>query len=167
GGKTLHMAALMQNKGRIITLDTEAWKLDELKKRARRGGAGNLETKVIEGSKTIKRLEKSADRVLLDVPCSGLGVLRRNPDAKWKLSLDFLNKVRELQQNILSQYASMVKAGGTLVYSTCSLLPSENEMQVQKFISAKGGQFELLAQQSILPSSGYDGFYMARLRRIK
>ena len=94
GGKTLHLAALMQNKGRIIALDTEAWKLDELKKRARRAGASDIiETRVIDSSKVIKRLENSADRVLLDVPCSGLGVLRRNPDAKWKLSPEFIEEV--------------------------------------------------------------------------
>ncbi len=86
GGKNIAPCfALLQNKGRIIAMDTEAWKLEELKKRARRAGATNIETRVIESSKTIKRQENSADRLLLDVPCSGLGVLKRNPDAKWKL----------------------------------------------------------------------------------
>ena len=89
GGKTLHLAALMNNKGRIIAMDTEGWKLDELKKRARRAGVGNIEPRAIESSKTIKRLENSADRLLLDVPCSGLGVIKRNPDAKWKLTPEF------------------------------------------------------------------------------
>jgi 16S rRNA (cytosine967-C5)-methyltransferase len=87
GGKTLHLATLMENKGQIIALDTEAWKLKELKKRARRNGAHIVETRPIESTKVIKRLANSADRVLLDVPCSGLGVIRRNPDAKWKLQL--------------------------------------------------------------------------------
>lgn len=164
GGKTLHLAALMNNKGRILALDTEAWKLEELKKRARRAGAGNIETRVIESSKTIKRLEKSADRLLLDVPCSGLGVLKRNPDAKWKLSLEFINRVKELQQQILADYSSMVKPGGVLVYSTCSLLPSENEQQVEKFLQTHT-DFELVDQRSIRPSAGFDGFYMARLKR--
>src|SRR5690606_27957347 len=79
GGKTLHIASLMKNKGRIIALDVESWKLDELGQRARRAGVNNLETRVIDSSKVVKRLEKSADRLLLDVPCSGTGVLKRNP----------------------------------------------------------------------------------------
>lgn len=166
GGKTLHLAALMQNKGRIIAMDTEAWKLDELKKRARRAGASDLiEARLIDSSKAIKRLEGSADRVLLDVPCSGLGVLRRNPDAKWKLSPEYLDKVRALQQEILEQYSVMVKPGGLLVYATCSIFPSENEKQVEKFLSAHGNPFELLSEDRCWPSEGYDGFFMCRLRR--
>jgi 16S rRNA (cytosine967-C5)-methyltransferase len=165
GGKTLHLASLMQNKGRIIALDTEEWKLEELKKRARRAGAGNIETRVIESSKTIKRLENSADRLLLDVPCSGLGVIKRNPDAKWKLSIDFIERVKELQQHILADYSTMVKPGGLIVYSTCSLLPSENENQVEKFLESRKEQFELVEQKWIKPSEGFDGFYMALLKR--
>jgi 16S rRNA (cytosine967-C5)-methyltransferase len=165
GGKTLHLASLSQNKGRIVAMDTEPRKLDELKKRARRAGANNIETRIIESSKTIKRLEGSADRLLLDVPCSGTGVIKRNPDAKWKLSQAFFNDVKALQQKILHDYSIMLKPGGIMVYSTCSLFPSENEQQVQDFLQQKTGQFELLAQHTILPGSGYDGFYMARLRR--
>ncbi len=164
GGKTLHLAALMQNKGRIVAMDTEEWKLNELKLRARRAGVGNVETRLIESSKSIKRLDNAADRLLLDVPCSGLGVLKRNPDAKWKLSMDFIEKVRDLQQHILQDYSTMVKQGGKLVYSTCSLMQSENEKQVQKFIAANP-TFVLEEEKNIWPSEGYDGFYMARLRR--
>lgn len=164
GGKTLHLSALTENKGRIIAMDTEAWKLEELKKRARRAGATNIETRVIESSKTIKRLAATADRVLLDVPCSGLGVLKRNPDAKWKLSPAFLVEVRATQQKILQQYSAMVKPGGLLVYSTCSLLPSENEKQVDAFLSSPDCPFERIDQQTLLPSAGFDGFFMALLR---
>ena len=167
GGKTLHLAALMQNKGRIIALDTEAWKLDELKKRARRAGASNnIETRVIDTSKVIKRLEDSADRLLLDVPCSGLGVIRRNPDAKWKLSLEFIEKVKAIQQTILNDYSNMVKVGGLMVYSTCSILPSENEQQVDHFIKSHEGKFELQEQKMIMPTEGFDGFFMARMKRV-
>lgn len=164
GGKTLHLASLMQNKGRIIAMDTEEWKLEELKKRARRAGVGNIETRVIESSKTIKRLENSADRLLLDVPCSGLGVLKRNPDAKWKLNLDFINRVKELQQHILEDYSTMLKSGGLLVYATCSLFPFENENQVQQFLKSHSN-FELLDQHVVRPSEGFDGFYMARIKK--
>lgn len=165
GGKTLHLAALMQNKGRIIALDTEAWKLEELRRRTRRAGASNVETRVIESSKTIKRLENTADRLLLDVPCSGTGVLKRNPDAKWKLSSTFLNEVRTLQAHILRDYCTLVKRGGLLVYSTCSILPSENEKQVRRFLEEQGDAFTLVEEKHTWPSEGFDGFYMALLRR--
>lgn len=166
GGKTLHLAALMKNRGRLLALDVEASKLEELKKRARRAGVDNLEVRTIESSKTIKRLENAADRLLLDVPCSGLGVLRRNPDAKWKLSPEFLNDVRKLQQHILSDYESMLKPGGLLVYSTCSIMPSENENQVRTFLEQQQGKFELINERHCWPSEGFDGFYMALMRKI-
>lgn len=164
GGKTLHLAALMKISGHIIAMDTEQWKLDELKKRARRAGATNIETRLIDSSKVIKRLHQSADRVLLDVPCSGLGVLRRNPDAKWKLSPEYLIKVRQLQQDILDRYAPMVKPGGKMIYATCSILSSENQNQVSAFLSRNSG-FMLEEEKQILPSAGFDGFYMARMIR--
>jgi 16S rRNA (cytosine967-C5)-methyltransferase len=119
---------------------------------------------VIDSSKAIKRQEKTADLVLLDVPCSGLGVLRRNPDAKWKLSPQYLEQVKEEQQKILSSYSSMVKPGGTLVYATCSILYSENEEQVKKFLSEKTS-FELIDEKRYWPSEGFDGFYMALIKR--
>jgi 16S rRNA (cytosine967-C5)-methyltransferase len=165
GGKTLHLAALMQNKGRILAMDSEEWKLEELKKRARRSGAGNIETRTIDSSKVIKRLERSADRLLLDVPCSGLGVLKRNPDAKWKLSQEFIDRIKITQQSIITDYSKMVKPGGMMVYSTCSLLPSENEQQVATFLSLGSRDFELIEEKKLMPSEGFDGFYMARLRR--
>jgi len=165
GGKTLHLASLMKNKGRIIALDTEPWKLEELKKRARRAGASNIETRIIDSSKVIKRLEGSVDRLLLDVPCSGLGVLKRNPDAKWKLSLAFIEKVKVLQQKIVMDYSAMLKPKGLMVYSTCSLLPSENEEQVKKFLTLQDGKFELMDEHRTYPSEGMDGFYMALMRK--
>ncbi|MBT1703231.1 RsmB/NOP family class I SAM-dependent RNA methyltransferase [Chryseosolibacter indicus] len=167
GGKTLHLAALMKNKGRIIAMDVEQYKLDELQRRARRAGVSNMETRLIESSKTVKRLEDNADRLLLDVPCSGLGVLKRNPDAKWKLSIEFIDKVKDLQQHILNDYCLMVKPGGLLVYSTCSILPSENDQQIKKFLENRRDEFELQEEKHALPSEGFDGFYMARLKRLK
>ena len=165
GGKTLHLAALMKNKGRIIAMDVEPSKLAELQKRAKRAGVNNLEIKQIESSKTIKRLENSADRLLLDVPCSGLGVLKRNPDAKWKLSPEFIENVKDLQQHILQDYCNMVKKDGLVVYSTCSVLPSENEHQVEKFLERNGDKFEVVEQKHSWPTEGFDGFYMALLRK--
>lgn len=166
GGKSLHIAALMKNKGRIISMDVTQWKLDELKKRARRANAGNIEVRLIENSKTIKRLEKTADRLLLDVPCSGTGVIKRNPDAKWKLNPEFIDRTRELQSKILNDYSVMVKNGGELIYSTCSILPSENKKQVDLFLK-NNPYFQFVKDKTILPSEGFDGFYMARIKRLK
>ena len=165
GGKSLHLAALMGNKGKVISMDVEEWKLQQAKLRARRNGVSIFEPKIIEGSKTIKRLKESADRLLLDVPCSGLGVLRRNPDTKWKVSLESLEKVQKTQQELLQSYPSMLKKGGQLVYATCSILPSENEEQIKKFLASEAGKdFELLEKRKVFAQeSGFDGFYIARL----
>ena len=164
GGKTLHLAALTGNKGRIIALDTEEWKLQELKKRARRAGVSTIETRLITDNKIIKRLENQADILLLDVPCSGLGVLRRNPDAKWKLSPEVISKTILLQREILTQYQIMLKSGGLMVYATCSILPEENEQQVRWFLQQHQG-WTLQEEKHLFPSSGTDGFYMARLKK--
>ncbi len=167
GGKTLHIAALMENKGQIIALDIYNNKLKELKRRAKRNGAHNIETRTIDSTKTIKKLYDKADRVLIDAPCSGLGVLKRNPDAKWKLSEHFLETIKQTQQDILQQYAKMVKPGGKLVYATCSILPSENQQQIDTFLtSISGKNFNLVKDNSVLAhESGFDGFYMALLQR--
>lgn len=165
GGKSLHLAALMQNKGRLISMDVEEWKLKELQKRAKRAGISIIETKVIDTTKAIKRLEASADRLLLDVPCSGLGVLKRNPDAKWKLTLRAVEEVKIKQEEIICNYSSMLKKEGLMVYATCSLLRSENNLQVEKFIESKKGEYSLLKEHQIFPSEGFDGFYMALIQR--
>ena len=165
GGKTLHLASLMDNKGQIIAMDIYDHKLAELKKRAKRDGAHNIETRTIEGSKTIKKLKGKADRVLIDAPCSGLGVLKRNPDSKWKLNPEFIERIKKTQAEILDQYASMVKEGGKLVYATCSILPSENELQVKAFLK-NHPEFTFVKDQKISPAkSGFDGFYMALMER--
>ncbi len=167
GGKTLHLAAMMKNKGQLIAMDIYESKLKKLKVRARRNGVHNMETRVIDSSKVIKKLHSSADRVLLDVPCSGLGVLRRNPDSKWKLSPEFITNIKKTQREILQNYSKMVKPGGKLVYATCSILPEENNLQVQDFLaSGAGNDFTLEKEDSIYASvSGFDGFYMALLQR--
>jgi len=167
GGKTLHLAALMENKGQIIALDIYENKLKELKRRARRNGAHNIEPRHIDSTKVIKKLYNKADRVLIDAPCSGLGVLKRNPDAKWKLDPEFLIRVKQTQQEILQKYSRMVKAGGKLVYATCSILPSENQQQVKSFLTSDSGkEFTFMEEKVILSSkTGYDGFYMALMQR--
>lgn len=167
GGKTLHIASLMKNKGKILALDNADWKLEELMKRTSRAGVTIVETRPITTTKVIKRLKDKADRLLLDVPCSGLGVLRRNPDSKWRLTSEKIQEIKTLQGYILDKYPQMVKLGGKFVFSTCSILPSENQKQIQSFLSRSNGVFILEEEKSISPAqSGFDGFYMARLRRV-
>ncbi len=166
GGKSLHMASLMKNKGRIISMDIHEWKLQELKIRARRDGVDIIETRMIDSTKVIKRMAEQADRLLLDVPCSGMGVLRRNPDAKWKLEEEEIVRLQSLQAEILGTYCQMTKKGGLMVYATCSLLPSENEKQVEKFMADHGSEWTLLKQIHTRPDrEGFDGFYAAVLKR--
>jgi 16S rRNA (cytosine967-C5)-methyltransferase len=162
GGKTLHIANLMNNTGKIIAMDIYEHKLKELHTRAVRNGIANVEVRVING-KRVKRLKESFDRLLLDVPCTGIGVLKRNPDSKWKLSPDFLGEVLRTQEEILEKYSTMVKPGGKMVYATCSLLPMENRAQVDKFLE-RNKNFVLEEDHELFPSQhNTDGFYMARM----
>jgi 16S rRNA (cytosine967-C5)-methyltransferase len=168
GGKTLHLAALMKNKGRIIAMDVKEKKLLELKKRAARAEVKIIETRPIDSSKVIKRLKDTADRLLLDVPCSGLGVLRRNPDSKWKLSPEEIERVKKIQRDILTQFSDITKPGGKMVYATCSILPSEGEEQVKWFLETTGDKWNLLGEKRYSPEVYHaDGFYMALLERMK
>ena len=167
GGKTLHLASLMKNKGQLIAMDIYESKLKKLKVRARRNGVHNMETRVIDSTKVIKKLHGKADRVLLDAPCSGLGVIRRNPDSKWKLQPEFLERIKGVQLQILRDYSKMVKPGGKMVYATCSILPEENSLQIQKFLNSEmGTSFSFINEQKVFVSEyGYDGFYMALLEK--
>lgn len=167
GGKTLHLAAQMENKGQLLALDIFANKLNELKRRAKRAKAFNIETRHIDSTKVIKKLHEKADRVLIDAPCSGLGVLRRNPDAKWKLQPDFIATIQKTQAEILDKYSKMVKPGGKLIYATCSILPSENEKQIKAFLKRESGKdFTFATEKKVSPAkSGFDGFYIAVLQK--
>jgi 16S rRNA (cytosine967-C5)-methyltransferase len=168
GGKSLHLAALMKNQGTLISMDIHDFKLRELKRRAKRAGVTNIKTTVVSES-TIIDFKEKADYLLLDVPCSGLGTLKRNPGAKWQLTPGFIDEIKNVQKEIITSYATMVKAGGSMVYATCSVLPSENEQVVKSFLaSAAGKNFELIKQQTILPSDDQnDGFFMASIKKSK
>ncbi len=155
----------MNGKGTLIAMDDKEWKLKALKERAKRAGAFNIETRHIDNLKVIKRLNQSADFVLLDVPCSGLGVLKRNFDTKWQDRTIEIQELINIQADILDKYSQMTVKNGTLVYSTCSILPSENQNQIAKFLE-KHKDFILEEDRTVLPSEGGDGFYMARLKRL-
>lgn len=166
GGKSLHLAALLGNTGSILSMDIEHHKLQELERRGTRNGVSNLTTMLISSDKIIESLSGTADRLLLDVPCSGLGVLRRNPDSKWKLKPDFLDKIRKVQVQILENYSKMVKKGGKMVYATCSVLPSESEEQVSAFVKKHKKEWKFVSEHRTSPArDGFDGFYMALLER--
>lgn len=164
GGKTLHLGMLMNNQGRLIAMDVEGRKLGELLKRTQRSGLDIVETKAWEEPGVLESLKDTADYLLLDVPCSGTGVIKREPDTKWKLEPEHLDRLEGVQQEIISSYSTMVKPQGTMVYATCSILPQENERQVQRFLESHP-EFELVEDQSVEPSTYNDGFYMARLKR--
>jgi len=166
GSKTIHLSALMENKGKIIAMDTQEWRLTELRRRATRAGADNIETRYLDSSKAYKRLKGTADRLLLDVPCSGLGTLRRNPDIKWKLTLSDLERIDEIQRYLLDLYFTLLKPGGRTVYSVCSILPSEGEKQIKSFIKRQNDGFQLIEERRYWPDiDDTDGFYMALLER--
>jgi len=166
GSKTLHIAALMKNHGRIIAMDLQQWRLAELRRRAKRSGAYNIETRQIISSKSYKRLKGKIDRLLLDVPCSGLGTIRRNPDIKWKISISDIDRLKKIQKELLEKYCSLLKQNGRMVYSTCSILPSEGEEQIKGFLEKQKNKFELIQEKRYWPDKdNTDGFYMALIER--
>ena len=134
GGKSLHLADLTKDSAKIVALDIFPAKLDELQKRCYRNNIQSVRTINVENEKILQTLEPDIDGVLIDAPCSGLGVLKRNPDAKWNMSPERLTEILKTQEKILQTYAPLVKKGGKLVYATCSILPAENKLQVDKFL---------------------------------
>lgn len=138
GGKTLALAAGMENKGRLVACDVAEWRVDKAAERFRRAGVHNVSRRVLSGEsdKWIKRSAAGFDRVLVDAPCTGTGTWRRNPDAKWQLGETDLMELVERQRAILASAARLVKPGGRLVYATCSILPEEDEGQVATFLAA-------------------------------
>jgi len=168
GGKSLHLAALLNCDADIFALDVAPHKIKELEKRALRANAMCIEAGlVIEFP--FDEFKDSADIVLIDAPCTGLGTLKRDPDKKWKLTPEFLAEIKLVQQQILQSYASLTKVGGKLIYATCSILPMENEAQVKQFLESEVGEAFVLEEEQTLfaHQTGYDGFYMARLVRKK
>jgi len=135
GGKTLALAAMLANQGRILALDTSGKKLEELRRRARRAGISNLSAREVNGPELPGEAKLGAwDRVLVDAPCSGLGTLRRNPEARWRLSPKAVDAYPADQLALLIAYAPLVAIGGRLIYATCSVLREENDAVVERFL---------------------------------
>jgi 16S rRNA (cytosine967-C5)-methyltransferase len=158
GGKTMALGAEMRNTGRLYAFDTSGHRLAALKPRLARSGLSNVYPVQIvhERDERIKRLAGKMDRVLVDAPCSGLGTLRRNPDLKWRQSLESIAEMRVKQAAILASAARLLKPGGRLVYATCSLLDSENEEIAQAFTAEHAQQFEVLPAQEALTKAHVD-----------
>ncbi len=150
GGKTLHLAALMNGKGTLHALEPHDRRRHELSRRAARAGAHNVRADDLERR---RRLTGRADVVLVDAPCTGTGVLRRNPDTSWSLSEELVTRLVGQQREILAGYAPLVRPGGRLVYATCSLLAEENEAVVGDFL-ARHPAFELRDAGDVLARSG-------------
>jgi 16S rRNA (cytosine967-C5)-methyltransferase len=185
GGKTLALGAAMRNTGRLYAFDVSAHRLDNLKPRLARSKLSNVHPAAIahERDDRVKRLAGKIDRVIVDAPCSGLGTLRRNPDLKWRQSPQALAELTAKQAAILASAARLVKAGGRIVYATCSLLRAENEDIAAAFTAAHPGFRRLsvaeLLEQAKVPQAaslcsrdgmdlrlwphrhGTDGFYAA------
>ncbi|KXW56383.1 RsmB/NOP family class I SAM-dependent RNA methyltransferase [Ferrovum sp. PN-J185] len=179
GGKTLLLATLMHNHGRVYAFDVSSKRLDQLKPRLKRSGLSNIMPVLIESERDqrVKRLNGKADRVLVDAPCSGLGTLRRNPDLKYRQSAQGIDELVVKQRAILESAAHCVKPGGMLMYATCSILFEENEDQV-KWFSEKHPDFVLTNNEQLelglsgeqylkcLPHKhGTDGFFAAIWQR--
>jgi 16S rRNA (cytosine967-C5)-methyltransferase len=189
GGKSLALAAGMQNKGRLVACDRDGRRLDEFRLRSRRAGVHNWEARAVPegsaGERRIDDLRGMADAVLVDAPCSGLGALRRNPDARWRLTPEEVQTFPPRQREILARYSDLVRPGGLLVYATCSVNRAENEDVRAAFLAAHPGfapvpVAELLGEArakdlearehelQLLPNRhGTDGFYLTGFRREK
>lgn len=179
GGKTTHMAALMHNEGRIVAGDIYEHKLERIEENAQRLGIDIIEPTLLDAREVGEEYEDMADRVLVDAPCSGLGVLRRKPDARWNKSAEEIAALPPLQGEILDSAAKALKAGGVLVYSTCTIDRSENDAVVEAFL-ARHPEFTLEQTGDFLPvkreeqmvqlypqRDGTDGFFIARMRKAK
>ena len=168
GGKTTYIAELMHNQGKV-----EAWDIHEHRTKLVEKNAQRLEIKIIETNvkdATIydKNLEKKYDKILLDVPCLGLGVIKRKPDIKWQRKPEDIKNITEIQKQVLENCAKYLKNGGSLVYSTCSILKEENEDVVNDFLKSNN-DFEKMenTEITILPEAERDGFFMCKIYRKK
>ena len=165
GSKSTAMAAMMANTGSILACDVSMARLKLVDQQAQRLGVINLTTQVLDGTTVHQQGFDPFDVVLVDAPCSGLGVVRHKPDIKVHLTPSVLDSLVILQRQLLDSAAQVVKVGGTLIYSTCTINTKENQAQVKHFV-INHPQFTLIEEHQILPQDyGTDGFYMAKLQR--
>ncbi len=163
GGKSCAIAEMMKNEGKVFSFDVFDHKVELINKSAERLGIEIIDAKVHDASVKIQELEESADRVLADVPCSGLGVIHKKPDIKWKRKETDIEELCKLQKDILETAASYAKKGGTLVYSTCTILPEENRLRIDEFLD-RHAEFRKVHEEQILTTDlGESGFYICKM----
>jgi len=186
GGKTLAIGAALAGKGRLLALDTDGKKLEELRRRARRAGLTNVEARALTTDPTdvARKVKGTFDRVLVDAPCSGLGTLRRNPEARWRLSRATVESFPARQLALMVTYAPLCAVGGRLIYATCTLASAENERVVEKFLAERDDFVSVPVKEiwgreralrlgdgvtlRLLPNRhDTDGFFAAVLRRVR
>ena len=179
GGKTTYLAELMQNEGKIIAWDIYEERLKQVKQNAKRLGISIIETQVNNATILKEEFKNKFDKILLDVPCLGLGVIRRKPDIKWNRKEEDINEIADIQYKILKTCANYLKKDGVLVYSTCSMLKEENELIINKFLQEDNfitinieekipKEFYKITKNNMvqfLPSEKHDGFFIAMLKR--
>lgn len=186
GGKTTHLAELMKNKGKIEAWDLHVNRVKLVEENAKRLGISMITTKQKDALIYEEKYQEKFDKILLDVPCMGLGVLKRKPDIKWKKKQEDMIEIGKVQKEILQVCTRYLKRGGELVYATCSILEEENENMIREFIrmyepkiqeEMQSGNFvkkskpnmersfSIIEEKKILPSKNTDGFYMCKLRK--
>ncbi|MBK6276208.1 MAG: RsmB/NOP family class I SAM-dependent RNA methyltransferase [Saprospirales bacterium] len=148
GGKSLHLSAILQNKGKIYATDFKPERTKTLANRANNAGCKNIEIISFEKAMFLKNL----DVILIDAPCSGIGTIKRNPDVKWKLKNNDIDNYKTIQAALLEKYKSLIHKNGKLIYATCSILPSENELQIQHFLK-NNPDFELVKEIKLITSN--------------
>ena len=180
GGKTTYLAELMHNKGKIVAWDIYEERLKQVEQNAKRLGIDIIQTEVHDATKLKEEYVEKFDKILLDVPCLGLGVIRRKPDIKWNRQEDDIKEISDIQFNILKTCSKYLKKNGTLVYSTCSMLKEENDAIIEKFIKEENFETVNIEEQipnefskittnnmvQFLPSQNHDGFFITMLKKI-
>lgn len=180
GGKTTYLAELMHNKGKIVAWDIYEERLKQVEQNAKRLGIDIIQTEVHDATKLKEEYVEKFDKILLDVPCLGLGVIRRKPDIKWNRQEEDIKEISDIQFNILKTCSKYLKRNGTLVYSTCSMLKEENDAIIEKFIKEENFETVNIEEQipnefskittkdmvQFLPSQKHDGFFITMLKKI-
>lgn len=180
GGKTTYLAELMHNKGKIVAWDIYEERLKQVEQNAKRLGIDIIQTEVHDATKLKEEYVEKFDKILLDVPCLGLGVIRRKPDIKWNRQEEDIKEISDIQFNILKTCSKYLKKNGTLVYSTCSMLKEENDAIIEKFIKEEKFETVNIEEQipnefskittnnmvQFLPSQNHDGFFITMLKKI-
>lgn len=180
GGKTTYLAELMHNKGKIVAWDIYEERLKQVEQNAKRLGIDIIQTEVHDATKLKEEYVEKFDKILIDVPCLGLGVIRRKPDIKWNRQEEDIKEISDIQFNILKTCSKYLKKNGTLVYSTCSMLKEENDAIIEKFIKEEKFETVNIEEQipnefskittnnmvQFLPSQNHDGFFITMLKKI-